>query len=136
LDGVFCLFARSRSAIFGLACAVRARLVSFYRDLSHSNKLHVFVFLLPYMFGRVSLESCNFNPQLKRDNNGLVVMALGRLDCCVGFFVEERSPASTGFSSPMFGAIAGRAKVLMLFAHLYDCGPILLIAYFAVFSFC
>ena len=37
LDRVFCFFARRRSAIFGLAYAVRARLVFFYRGLSHSG---------------------------------------------------------------------------------------------------
>jgi hypothetical protein len=118
MDGVFYLFARSRSAIFGLVYAVRARLVPIYRGLSHSDQLHVPVFLLPYMFGRLSLEPCRFNASLKRDNNPMVIMALGRVDYRAGGFVAEGSAASTGFSPRVPGAIAGRRKVLMLFADL------------------
>src|SRR5438270_6093066 len=50
-------------------------------------------------------------------------MAVGRLDCRLGVFVEERSSASTYFSSTVSGAIAGRAKCLMPCAHVYDRGP-------------
>ena len=77
------------------------------------------------MFGRLSLEPCRFNARLKRDNNALVIMALGCLDRRAGIFVEDRSPGSTGFSSPVSGAIAGRAKLLMPLAHLYNRGRFL-----------
>ena len=65
------------------------------------------------MFARLSLVLCCFNARLKRDDNALVIMALGHLDCRVGGFVEERPSASTGFSFAVFSAIARRAKLVM-----------------------
>ena len=65
MDRVFCLFARGRSAIFGLVYAVRPRLVAFYRSVSHSEQFLVLIFLLPYLFGGLPLVPCRGNAHLK-----------------------------------------------------------------------